>query len=510
MSVRRLLLLCLFLFANTFVLATENLLPKEQKLLNEWVDKNYPTMKNGICKKDLYTTSCIKRGEQKDAIIGQHGVTLAIKNSPYFKIWMDLTPYQVYIKKARPSTPLKHICFLDCSKEEIAFFVKMQEQVDAIRKPATPPTAALVSCPTESKKSLQELSEDTEKILFHRELAQSVQHAYPDAAEASAVVSAMCAFANSNESSKEIVYGEKSSGTLYRAGTSWYLKQEEELAHGRSKKVSKGLHFSKKPPTVRSVVFYEARVATEKERLRKEYELINDLHNAHETRIVSPWSVVDQHLGIYSSERYPKTFNERFSNMHTLEGEVVALLAALQKIHAMGIAHRDIRLDNIYVNEGGRLVLGDFGEAIREGEAISGTRISKGYVSPYRLLQTREGCSQNFRSSSFSDYQHYDLFGVVMSYLMNKYYDDTTEEVVTNYKNALAAVMDDCSSDDKREKVFTTYAALVTKLKASSDKLYVELLAPTLSPSQFQEKFTLLWQQKHALYPNTPSDREKR
>lgn len=51
------------------------------------------------------------------------------------------------------------------------------------------------------------------------------------------------------------------------------------------------------------------------------------------------------------------------------------LLATLCEIHALGIVHRDIKLDNLFLGGGGVVWLGDFGLSLDRNEEKSVERV---------------------------------------------------------------------------------------------------------------------------------------
>ena len=50
-----------------------------------------------------------------------------------------------------------------------------------------------------------------------------------------------------------------------------------------------------------------------------------------------------------------------------------ALLDALRHVHAVGFVHMDVKEANVFVDAAGCWALGDFGSAVRKGEAIMST-----------------------------------------------------------------------------------------------------------------------------------------
>ncbi|KAA8527765.1 hypothetical protein F0562_035366 [Nyssa sinensis] len=79
---------------------------------------------------------------------------------------------------------------------------------------------------------------------------------------------------------------------------------------------------------------------------------------------------------------------ERVTNRVFSESEAVAvmlpLMEAIAHCHSHGVAHRDIKPDNILFDEWNRLKLADFGsaECFREGELMSGVVGTPYYVAP--------------------------------------------------------------------------------------------------------------------------------
>ncbi|XP_057476985.1 phosphoenolpyruvate carboxylase kinase 1-like [Actinidia eriantha] len=103
----------------------------------------------------------------------------------------------------------------------------------------------------------------------------------------------------------------------------------------------------------------------------------------------------DSHLHIVielcnNSDLFHQIANQVFS-----EAEAAAVLAplmsAIAHCHRRGVAHRDVKPDNILFDEWGRLKLADFGsaECFREGEMMSGVVGTPYYVAP-EVLAGRE------------------------------------------------------------------------------------------------------------------------
>uniref|UniRef100_A0A5B6ZFU8 Protein kinase domain-containing protein n=1 Tax=Davidia involucrata TaxID=16924 RepID=A0A5B6ZFU8_DAVIN len=96
----------------------------------------------------------------------------------------------------------------------------------------------------------------------------------------------------------------------------------------------------------------------------------------------------DTHLHIVlelcnSSDLFQRVTNRVFSESEAVT-VMVPLMEAIAYCHSRGVAHRDIKPDNILFDEWNRLKLADFGsaECFREGELMSGIVGTPYYVAP--------------------------------------------------------------------------------------------------------------------------------
>ncbi|XP_016490135.2 phosphoenolpyruvate carboxylase kinase 1-like [Nicotiana tabacum] len=85
-----------------------------------------------------------------------------------------------------------------------------------------------------------------------------------------------------------------------------------------------------------------------------------------------------------SSDLFRRLSTQRTFSESDAIAVMVPLMEAIAHCHRLGVAHRDIKPDNILFNDGNELKLADFGsaECFREGELMSGVVGTPYYVAP--------------------------------------------------------------------------------------------------------------------------------
>ena len=114
------------------------------------------------------------------------------------------------------------------------------------------------------------------------------------------------------------------------------------------------------------------RVIQRAQRIAKEIEIMEDLGaHPHIVRLRSVWRCLDKRQLVMVLEYAP--YGELFDYVQKRKrlGEAEArnimwqLMDALACIHARGYVHRDLKLENILLGEGMRVLVSDFGFATR-------------------------------------------------------------------------------------------------------------------------------------------------
>ncbi|KAJ1409430.1 Serine/threonine-protein kinase, active site [Sesbania bispinosa] len=109
---------------------------------------------------------------------------------------------------------------------------------------------------------------------------------------------------------------------------------------------------------------------------------IVQLHNLYED---------DTHLHMVLDLCYESDFHNRVMSESEAASVMFQLMQAVAHCHRLGVAHRDIKPDNILFDEENRLKLADLGsaEVFKEGELMSGVVGTPHYVAP-EVLAGRE------------------------------------------------------------------------------------------------------------------------
>jgi serine/threonine protein kinase len=112
----------------------------------------------------------------------------------------------------------------------------------------------------------------------------------------------------------------------------------------------------------------------------------------HHEGVIRVYNVFEEHSTAYMTMEYLEghTLGEEIAQLGPLEEKTVAQIAhrlveALEVVHRAGLLHRDIKPDNVFLADDGRVVLIDFGSArtFISSQTVQHTRlVSAGYAAP--------------------------------------------------------------------------------------------------------------------------------
>ncbi|MCE3049964.1 Phosphoenolpyruvate carboxylase kinase 1 [Datura stramonium] len=149
--------------------------------------------------------------------------------------------------------------------------------------------------------------------------------------------------------------------------------------------------------------------------------------NPHIVRVANVYED-DTHLDIVlelcnSSDLFQRLSTQRVFSESDAIAVMVPLMEAIAHCHRLGVAHRDIKPDNILFNDWNELKLADFGSAqnFRDGELMSGVVGTPYYVAPEVLA----GRDYNEKVDIWSA-------GVILYIMLAgipPFYGDSTEEI---------------------------------------------------------------------------------
>lgn len=145
------------------------------------------------------------------------------------------------------------------------------------------------------------------------------------------------------------------------------------------------------------------RDAAAKARFLAEARTVARLHHPNIVQVLAAGEMDGRPYFAMELVRGPTAVDSRFARIEDLVRFGIRLAEALAYAHACGVVHRDVKPGNVFVGEGGRVKLGDFGLACLERAQVRDRSGTDRYMSP----EQRTDGSASAKSDQYS-------FGVMM------------------------------------------------------------------------------------------------
>lgn len=145
------------------------------------------------------------------------------------------------------------------------------------------------------------------------------------------------------------------------------------------------------------------RDAAAKARFLAEARTVARLHHPNIVQVLAAGEMGGRPYFAMELVRGPTAVDSRFARIEDLVRFGIRLAEALAYAHACGVVHRDVKPGNVFVGEGGRVKLGDFGLACLERAQVRDRSGTDRYMSP----EQRADGSVSAKSDQYS-------FGVMM------------------------------------------------------------------------------------------------
>jgi serine/threonine protein kinase len=125
-------------------------------------------------------------------------------------------------------------------------------------------------------------------------------------------------------------------------------------------------------------------------RLKREFRTVADIRHPNLVRLGALWKERDDLLMTMEFVDGVPLLDHVAGSEERLRSCLGQLVSALQALHARGLVHRDVKLENIIVDRSGRLVLLDHGLAMRWQETGAPVTGTAAYLAP-EVLEGRSG-----------------------------------------------------------------------------------------------------------------------